>query len=820
MKVLINNFRCLSYYKINFNHQGTILLKGESGVGKSTILDAIAWCLFGKIKDVYPNYELINKKKIKVFVKIKWKDLEIKREKNSDRFRIKINDKQYEGDEAQSIIIQRFGDYETWLISSYIIQDEKNLFLSLTNNDKFNFLDKLVFDENKSREYIDKINKNIVKSENYVEFSNKLLKDQYKVINEKESLYDFSSIKNLNENDIENVLSELNNTLNEQIEYNIERNTKLNNLKSLKNKLTNLQNINIQSINIPDHLLNFTNRFKIIEPYKEQIIKNIQLKNSIDKIIENKIFTIQDYNNILEYEKNKLLIDQCCQYFSIDYNITFFENKLKELLDIESIYKKRNELNSIQLPNIIPLKENNIQLEPNKISESKNYLENLKTELINLNNELSKLNLLIQNESTCYLCPVCQSNLQIKNNQLLKYDNINFDELRNKKQELELQIFHVKKKIKDHSIEYEKLKKQHELNVKKIEQIRLDNHNIELKNEKNKYIIERKNKLELEIKEFENINGIKLIEIENNKLKYDIQYLNKILFVINRNENINRELLQYSSKEIIDTINYQNIIKFDFENQFNFNDIEFIKYFDKIKKYYHENLKIQNLINDRNQQILSVQNEIIKLEEWLTINKNTYDLSIIKNKIKYNHDIQRLFPIYHDYIKLKTKTSDLEVELNTIINKINNAYKLKDIIIETECNVLKNITSTINEYINYFCKEIFDQHMMVKLELIKKMKNHDKHNINFSFYYKNSLRKNYQSLSGGEKSRFSLAITCAIAKITNTPFIIFDEVINSINFELKKKIIDVLEKNFNVPIIIVMHDSVEGIFNHTIEIKN
>ena len=47
MKLILKNFRCYESQVFDFHDKGLILISGQSGLGKSTILNAIQFCLFG-----------------------------------------------------------------------------------------------------------------------------------------------------------------------------------------------------------------------------------------------------------------------------------------------------------------------------------------------------------------------------------------------------------------------------------------------------------------------------------------------------------------------------------------------------------------------------------------------------------------------------------------------------------------------------------------------------------------------------------------------------------------------------------------------------
>ena len=49
-KIEIVNFRGFHEIKINFEDKPVVLLVAANGIGKTTIIDAIEWCLTGDIK--------------------------------------------------------------------------------------------------------------------------------------------------------------------------------------------------------------------------------------------------------------------------------------------------------------------------------------------------------------------------------------------------------------------------------------------------------------------------------------------------------------------------------------------------------------------------------------------------------------------------------------------------------------------------------------------------------------------------------------------------------------------------------------------------
>ena len=135
MKLILKNFRCFLDKTIEIPDKGLILLSGQSGSGKSSILKAINFALYGKETKVVT----VGKKKCSVEYHIDtWV---IKRTKNPTYLNLKINEDEYQDSVAQNLINERFGD--NFLLTNYIQQKAINSFFSLSNVDKTSFLHKL-----------------------------------------------------------------------------------------------------------------------------------------------------------------------------------------------------------------------------------------------------------------------------------------------------------------------------------------------------------------------------------------------------------------------------------------------------------------------------------------------------------------------------------------------------------------------------------------------------------------------------------------------------------------------------------------------------
>ena len=148
MRIELTNFKCHANLSLKFNTVVS-LIKGVSGVGKTTLLNSISFVLYGK------RVKLFNPGRVSITLHIE--DMVITRQKKPDLLKIQIGDQEYEDDVAQAIINQRFGSVEVWSVSSLIVQNERCSFLTMSNDAKMDLLNAMAFGSESTDMYLDKI---------------------------------------------------------------------------------------------------------------------------------------------------------------------------------------------------------------------------------------------------------------------------------------------------------------------------------------------------------------------------------------------------------------------------------------------------------------------------------------------------------------------------------------------------------------------------------------------------------------------------------------------------------------------------------------
>ena len=136
---------------------GVVLFAGASGSGKSTVLAALEFVLYGKLRKV-SSFDTNTTSVSLVYHGIALRQLAdvdghfpsaitILRKRGPALFRLTCGDTIYEGDEAQGIVCRMFGGHDVFMASSYLKQGERSLLLDGKNADKMELIEKFTFSD-------------------------------------------------------------------------------------------------------------------------------------------------------------------------------------------------------------------------------------------------------------------------------------------------------------------------------------------------------------------------------------------------------------------------------------------------------------------------------------------------------------------------------------------------------------------------------------------------------------------------------------------------------------------------------------------------
>lgn len=168
LRLEINDFRAWSNFVIELKPGEVTLLQGASGSGKSTIIRALMWVLFGKERLVAPidkpNAKTLVKLSVPVNLQGEWRLLEIIRRKNPTNVRARLDGDKWATDvEGQALISACMvgstdpDAYQGWLAGAYLGRAGGNSFIQGSTAEKMAILDRLAFAGDKPHQVLDKL---------------------------------------------------------------------------------------------------------------------------------------------------------------------------------------------------------------------------------------------------------------------------------------------------------------------------------------------------------------------------------------------------------------------------------------------------------------------------------------------------------------------------------------------------------------------------------------------------------------------------------------------------------------------------------------
>jgi len=625
--------------------------------------------------------------------------------------------------------------------------------------------------------------------------------NEYLLINKE---YQELSNTNLSYIDTTDLLQELNKIKNENISLNDltpSPNYSKYDVSSLNNDIVILQqkllqnpiNENINECNnITQKINDLNSELKILQKNKTIDSLNEKLSNLINKDnnLKNEIYRLELNNTSLKCPK-------CSESLNLENNklVLYHDNSNHELFLIKQV-----EISTIS--DEISLVKTNIQIE--KIDQIKQFND--------INNEIKSLT-----------------------NQLKIYDD-EYNKLKSDHyKKINDEIAVIKKQINDIKFEEQKVKLTYEkdlankkselLQIKRDECNKLELKIAKLNSDNNIYLNNQKQVkvLEAKLNEYKNISDKNItVSLLNDltDIKDKLQKLSNIK-VIQKSLHESQYILQcieYNDRKnkYVEIVNKIPLI-WKGEKA---NDIKF--YNEKVNEY----VNLLNLTKIKKNQVdltrKTINDQINKIQ---ITDDPTYRINEIINLIdQYKNDIS-LSDEANKVVSFRNNLNNNRDELMKINSDLVNLQLLKQHALETECKSLQDVISSINSSIENVCSTLFDKEISIVLSLFKTIKSTKsiKPNVNFQISYKGGVFDNINSLSGGEGDRTSIALTLALYRLTSFPLLMLDETLASLHYDMKEATVEtlsnIISQDKNRCVIVVLHDSVNGIFSNVIDLE-
>jgi DNA repair exonuclease SbcCD ATPase subunit len=201
MRLSLVNFRHHQKLELDLPSEGVILLSGASGTGKSTVLAAFEYLLYGKLRKVSTfdqtktvvtlQYDGIAVKTFKDDEGVHPEFITIMRRRDPSTLQLTCGDRVYKDDEAQGIIVRLFGAEDVFMASSYLKQGERSILLDGSNSDKMQLVEQFAFNDDNIAEYKATLAEELKKSGRTLDSATGVIKhlegqvESYKVLNER-----------------------------------------------------------------------------------------------------------------------------------------------------------------------------------------------------------------------------------------------------------------------------------------------------------------------------------------------------------------------------------------------------------------------------------------------------------------------------------------------------------------------------------------------------------------------------------------------------------------------------------------------------------
>lgn len=868
MYLKIVKFRCYDRYIIDIPDNQSILLSGPTGAGKSSIMYAIKWALYGNIKHIDPHSSERSKTKIKLRMRKNNKtddQITIVRRRNPGHLKVIDNDMTFIMKEAQNHIDSIFGTEKLWSSINFIEQGMRCGFLSLSQSDRLAILSNIIFGDSDPNEVVEKIRNHSSKN-----------RDHYlKAIGKYDNIYDRCK----------HLISEFRRYFK----------TNIYNADDINNSTT------ISSAEIYDNIKKY-----------ETIIANVTDNKMQITILKSNMESKLKYINTMRRQTETLIkkwnnnMESCPE--NIDHNLKYFIASTSEQLyiDIEKLKKCVDYINEISEKNRDEI--SNLKVQSNKVNDNIKH----KSRLTHINNELGCLckwpyeiqpteadaidaakyerqtnddiSILINHNiiksgneyiernmsnikanvdiilNECYNIQKFQDKKAIYDKiieiseKLSKFCNIiALDELENRKNEL----LDLLKRKEDEMVIYDCPQCNTKLSLKNgqliINNKQQCHHSIsEIKRNLNTINADITN-ANSHAKFFEQLSQMKILIGDDDAFNQCAQiFKRKIDFRSNQRKINDLEKIGYepypipSSKQINDAlkaINLQSQISYISSIIDNTMPDQQV-----IKTKINDLTKIINLsatLNDISIELISRYNEYInvddeyqKLKDALNIKMNnehidtvinnfdceikSYRDKIIEQKLKID-ELKLLHQISNEYNELSNAKFDVDEKMEYFVG----CEKLIALALRVWYVKIESTLGTINNDIEQIISMIFDEPIEVVLESLRTGKEvTGRKRITDKTAQKIGLRVSYHGrvcdalnyFSGGEGDRISIALNLALNKCVNSPLLMLDESLASLDSDNKIAAINVITQFAHTnkcTVIVVQHEGSLSAYDKT-----
>ena len=835
MKLTLKNFRCYTNQTFEFTDDDITLVSGPSGHGKTTILLAIQFALYGSTNHKY----LVSHNKTSCEVILIYKNFRIKRTKRPNILNVEMNGKSYEDKEAQIVLNKYFG-----------VTNSSVFFMDLSHLEKMEFLEKIVNAncdvkelKNKIKIELTSLNKELAILDGQISSTESMMdivqKPEKVEKPEPDNFFEESSgLQALSKDDL---ILEKNQTI---IQLDLK-----NNEETKYNKVTTEMHViqeEIDSLGYFDPDIH--NQIKIVSKELDELkVQNNQIEKKRDKmlVVEESLKELKNFEHL--HDTHLHILDQqlktidekieSCMRYEEAQKLNLLKKEYLKTLElergewhhkVEQLQNQLNELNIVDksiLNNLSLFEQVQRKFEVAQDFNLKNNLSQIKAEIESLKMKFLK----------SFKCGNCDHRLIIN---MDTFELVQTTGTFGKEEEEELDAkcdSTIKTKLQKLEILKDKLDFNHKfLNETKIEEI-MDKITLikafnsvtnELKQLGSfKPSISLKN-MEKKIKMVDTLrpegpqNVICTIGTNDSRGVEEVGDLNTLKderrdLTIQHNEisqqlKIKKNLLKKTEIiEYYDSLIHKSII----------DSIESHMEALKLKTVELEKFKnagrLQTKLNSLNFELERLQHDPLKIPQ---LHQNLKNIELGLQYHEYFNQYKSFHIQLKKYKKVKTTLNNFKENKKNMEQTFLKTLLFKQKVIEAEHESLQFMVNTINTHLSVLLQDFFSESFGDPIQIYLELSNEKRPQVNTIINYKGN-KVDYKSLSTGEYARVKLAFDLTFKEILGENIIMLDECTANLDQDLSTKIFNKIKSSFpSKTILVVAHQVVMGTFDHILKL--
>lgn len=832
MRLTLTDFRCYTKETITLPESGVTLISGDSGKGKSTILNAILFVLYGDLMKPYA----YGTTKCGVTLESEKYKIRVTRTCNPNRLTLCFTEgteanKIFEDEVAQNFINKTFGMTSTeFQISSYFHQEKPGSILTLPPREQLTFIEKVSGLTNDYEE-----DKSVIKERiNFLESQNQKVKSEISVYDN--LMRKFDTVTENEKYELPKFFEDTNTSTNKKI-ASVQAD-----LKNNRNSLTKLRELESSQKNIENTRLKLQSELDNFESLRSAL-GEVLSEEEIEKIraeAEKLRSDVSSINRLKEALKLEVELEKLKKDHIDSINKQIEECKLKilpldELTKIQSIVQNYEELSQKSRD-----QKRLLQERADKEVKAKEEVENIRSTIVTIFKIVNKTSLksistnttlsnfikkkieetstsITKSEETistskrvCLKCPKCESSLILENDILTEFVTIK------PKGKAVVNISAIQDKL----IELQSLRSTLQELYENL------NKNIEILNSfstgsPDKEIIEC-----ISLKEFQDFtlkisqhnsaeSDLKKLEVQ---LKSNPSSINRIKQEIKEKRfGVPKGLEADKDTKAIEA----KIKELDIKH-----DREWTKRGDYSKYSREISSRQKNLDTHKKKLLPSSENiqklSVVELEEKIV--KSEKELSQLNSDLQNNLILLAKSKNYQEFLTTKEALEKLKDKEDAILSSLQGIYALDKASKAAHITTLSHKLVEINKRAKIYIDQMFRNNGSIAVQL--KVKTHNKSGdvaANLSIAVKINRKGNpdvdVSTISAGEKQRINLAFLLGINDLFSSNILLLDECLNNLHREIQYETIELLKEMCpEKQIIVVSHDTVEGACDNIIEL--